>query len=374
MDVRPGEETRRFIVGLPDAAVRESLQRVESALTNSGFGSVPGTMLVNLAPADLKKQGPGFDLPIALGGLLAARAQTRARGKEAPQEPEADAASWCIVGELGLNGEVRPVRGILSLALEARERGRRRLMAPRANADEAAAVDGVEVYPVGTLREAWQLLLSPERGMPHRRTVRSAPAEAGADFSEIKGQPFARRAMEIAAAGLHNLLMCGSPGSGKSMLARRLPTILPPLTPDEALEASKIHSICGLLPKGGGLLSERPFRAPHHAISDAGLMGGRLADHAGGSVPRAPRRAVSGRAAGIPPPDARDAAPAPRSGRSGHRAGIGQRNIPLPLHAGRRHEPLPLRLPGRPPPRLPLPARRRGPLPPQNLGPPARPL
>ncbi|MCD7798154.1 MAG: YifB family Mg chelatase-like AAA ATPase [Akkermansiaceae bacterium] len=274
VDVRPGEETRRFIVGLPDAAVRESLQRVESALTNSGFGSVPGTMLVNLAPADLKKQGPGFDLPIALGGLLAARAQTRARGKEAPQEPEADAASWCIVGELGLNGEVRPVRGILSLALEARGRGRRRLMAPRANADEAAAVDGVEVYPVGTLREAWQLLLSPESGMPHRRAVRSAPAEAGADFSEIKGQPFARRAMEIAAAGLHNLLMCGSPGSGKSMLARRLPTILPPLTPDEALEASKIHSICGLLPKGGGLLTERPFRAPHHTISDAGLMGG----------------------------------------------------------------------------------------------------
>lgn len=273
VDTRPGEEVRRFIVGLPDTAVRESLQRVESALANSGFPAVQGTTVVNLAPADLKKQGPGFDLPIALGCILTARAL--AQGKSPSTPPlTADPAAWCIIGELGLNGEVRAVRGILPLALEARKRGRKRLMIPYANAEEAAAAEGVDVYPVGSLREAWQLLQSPEGKLPFRCAKSPAPEESAVDFSEIKGQAFARRAMEIAAAGFHNLLMSGSPGSGKSMLARRLPTILPPLTLDESLEVSKIHSICGLLPQGAGLLRNRPFRAPHHTISDAGLMGG----------------------------------------------------------------------------------------------------
>lgn len=273
VDARPGEEMRRFIVGLPDTAVRESLQRVESALANSGFHGVQGTTVVNLAPADLKKQGPGFDLPIALGCILTACALEREKNKSMPPLT-ADPSAWCIIGELGLNGEVRSVRGILPLALEARKRGRKRLMIPYANAEEAAAAEGVEVYPVSSLREAWQLLQSPEGRLPFQCTKSPITEEYSVDFSEIKGQPFARRAMEIAAAGFHNLLMSGSPGSGKSMLARRLPTILPPLTLEESLEVSKIHSICGLLPHGAGLLRQRPFRAPHHTISDAGLMGG----------------------------------------------------------------------------------------------------
>ena len=250
VDARQVEDAGRIsVVGLPDAAVRESVQRVTSALGNCRFFR-PAEMVVtvNLAPADVKKQGPGFDLPIALGLEMAYQVNHRSVPepfrRRVPLHPE----HWCLVGELALDGMVRGVRGILPLAVAARDAGRRYLMVPAENAAEAAVVDGTQ--PPGPV---WQ-------GVP--------------DFADVKGQPYARRAMEIAAAGGHNVLMCGSPGSGKSMLASRLPGILPPLSREEALESSKIHSVCGLLPRSGGLLQSRPFRAPHHTISDVGLMGG----------------------------------------------------------------------------------------------------
>lgn len=274
VDYRSSDDPRKYIVGLPDTAVRESLQRVDSAIANSHFPAVKGTTIVNLAPADVRKQGPGFDLPIALGCIVAAYNESpRLKGAEACLP---DFSHWCIIGELALDGSVRSVRGVLPQAIEARERGRKYLMVPRANAIEAAAVKDLAVYPVGSLQEAWEVLRKRPDIPPFLPVQPAGRIGEGAalDFDEVKGQPLARRAMEIAAAGGHNILMCGSPGAGKSMLARRLPTILPPLGEREALESSKIHSICGLLPKDEGLLRERPFRAPHHTISDAGLMGG----------------------------------------------------------------------------------------------------
>lgn len=276
VDVQKVEETGRFsVVGLPDTAVRESVQRVTSALQNSQF-FCPGQILVtvNLAPADVKKQGPGFDLPIALGLEIAIQNNYSGLPEAYRRRVPGQIDEWCIVGELALDGAVRGVRGILPQAIAAREAGLKRLMASPENAAEASVVEGLQVYAVETLRDAWELLLEPAR---HSPVAPQAEADAHAvhvDFDEIKGQPYARRAMEIAAAGGHNLLMSGTPGSGKSMLASRLPTILPPMTHDEALQVSKIHSVCGLLPRGSGLLAQRPFRAPHHTISDVGLMGG----------------------------------------------------------------------------------------------------
>lgn len=276
VDARQVKEAGHIsIVGLPDAAVKESVQRVLSALSNSRF-FWPGEMIVtvNLAPADVKKQGPSFDLPIALG--LAITVQRNY--KEVPEAfkrsiPEG-LEEWCIVGELSLDGAVRGVRGILSQAVAARDAGCKYLMVPQENAAEAAVVEGLEIYAVSTLGEAWAVLRNRGQYQPCLPFIGGELQAYPVDFDEIKGQPYARRAMEIAAAGGHNLLMCGSPGSGKSMLASRLPTILPPLSHEEALESSKIHSICGLLPQGKGLLSTRPYRSPHHTISDVGLMGG----------------------------------------------------------------------------------------------------
>lgn len=276
VDVQKVEDTGRFmVVGLPDTAVRESVQRVTAALQNSHF-FCPGQILatVNLAPADVKKQGPGFDLPIALGLEMALQNNYGGMPEAFRRRVPVDVEDWCIVGELALDGAVRGVRGVLPQAVAAREAGKKFLMLSPENAREAAVVEGLRVCPVVDLREAWEVLLEgPERC----QEIAMPPEEEqddGPDFDEIKGQPYARRAMEIAAAGGHNLLMCGSPGSGKSMLAARLPSILPPMTHEEALEISTIHSVCGLLPKTGGLLKRRPFRAPHHTISDVGLMGG----------------------------------------------------------------------------------------------------
>ncbi len=276
VDARPVEDIGRMaVVGLPDAAVRESVQRVTSALTNSSFFR-PGDMqvTVNLAPADVRKQGPGFDLPIALALEMAIQKNYRDVPEAFKRRVPTGLESWCLVGELALDGMVRGVRGVLPLAVAAREAGRSFMMVAPENAAEAAVVEGLTVYAVESLREAWDVLLNPAKFTPFTLPEEWAPLPAAVDFDEVKGQPYARRAMEIAAAGGHNLLMCGSPGSGKSMLASRLPTILPPLTQDEALESSTIHSVCGVLPRSGGLLAQRPFRSPHHTISDVGLMGG----------------------------------------------------------------------------------------------------
>ncbi len=264
VDSRPGGEKRTCnIVGLPDAAVKESLQRVDSGIKNSNLPFLYDSAVVNLAPADLKKQGPGFDLPIALGMTACAA------GVMPDMEP------WCIMGELALDGAIRPVQGVLPQVIEARRCGRRRIMLPAANSAEAAPVTGIEIYPVTNLKEAWDLLNAAALPTPFAATDEEITAdEDSPDFDEIKGQPYARRAMEIAAAGGHNILLSGSPGSGKSMLAQRLPSILPPLSREEALETTRIHSVCGQLKRGTGLISHRPFRDPHHTISDVGLMGG----------------------------------------------------------------------------------------------------
>lgn len=266
VDFRPAVERHTFIVGLPDTAVKESSQRVDAAIQNSALPFQPGIAVVNLAPADLKKQGPGFDLPIALG-LIAGTA-----------EIAIDASPWCIIGELALDGAVRTVQGILPQVAEAQRMGRKRVMLPCANASEAVPVQGMEVYPVSSLKEAWELLTAPALPPPltseHPFPLAPETEKTEVDFDDIKGQAYARRAMEIAAAGGHHILLSGPPGSGKSMLAQRLPTILPPLSAEEALETSKIHSVCGLLKRGCGLISRRPFRSPHHTVSDAGLMGG----------------------------------------------------------------------------------------------------
>lgn len=276
IDTQQVKDTGKIaVVGLPDTAVKESIQRVTAALSNSHFFR-PGEMIVtvNLAPADVKKQGPVFDLPIALGLEIAIQQNydniPKSHQRNIPQGLE----DWCIVGELALDGQVRGVRGILPQAVAARDAGRKYLMIPQENAEEAAVVKGIDIYPVATLSDAWNVLSHRTSATPYQSQSYTENEDFSLDFDEVKGQSYARRAMEIAAAGGHNLLLSGSPGSGKSMLASRLPTILPPLTLEESLTTSKIHSVCGLLPGGKGLLRTRPYRAPHHTISDVGLMGG----------------------------------------------------------------------------------------------------
>lgn len=255
------------VVGLPQGAVREARERVMAALVNSGFRVPPGRVTINLAPADIPKSGSAFDLPIGLALLAAGGAFW-----------DAALTDTCCVGELGLDGTIRPVHGVLAVALMCRREGVRRLVVPDGNAAEAAAVDGIDVRRAGALKEVVRFL----GGGPLPRVEHGAAPAAAADrldFSDVMGQETARRALEIAAAGGHNILMLGPPGAGKSMMARRLPSILPPLTPEEALEATRVHSVAGRLPSGTGLLGTRPFRAPHHSVSDAGLVGG-------GGIPR----------------------------------------------------------------------------------------
>jgi magnesium chelatase family protein len=285
VDLAERAETQKpTIVGLPDTAVKESVDRIRSALFNCGYGFPEGRLVINLAPADLRKEGNALELPVALGILAVNRAlkSSGPSGQGGGGAGRVDHKKYLVAGELALDGRVRPIKGALSMAMLAREQKKVGVILPADNAPEAAVVPGIEVIPVGTLSELVGFINGELNLFSYQLdgdSIDPATASNGKDFAEVRGQELAKRALTIAAAGRHNVLLLGPPGAGKTMLCERLPSILPPLTRQEALETTRVYSACGLLPKGEALVRYRPVRSPHHTASGPSVVGG-------GKIPR----------------------------------------------------------------------------------------